>query len=484
MTAPATEKTPDQTPTLASLITEQVKGLSGRLFVLIIAFVMLCEVLIYVPSIANFRHNFLAERLSAAKIATLALEASDEPTLPEQLRRELLVNAEVLGVSMKRGDRRMLILSPAMPKSPDASYDLRSEGVLTMVWNAFGTLTAKPGRIIRVFGESHIGEMEVVDIIIPEKPLRVAMYNYSGRILGLSIFISLMTAALVFMGLYFLFVRRMQALTQNMTAFRAAPEDITRVIKPSGSTDEIGVAEVELAAMQQDIRAALHQRSHLAALGTAVSKINHDLRNILASSQLVVDRLANVEDPTVERLAPRLLKSIDRAVKLTTETLKFGKAEEPAPAPQIINLRSVLEEARQTALEATEGTVIWENEQTTDLQAYADPDQLFRILLNLGRNAAQAIEASGEPGKISVIAHKGHSNIEIDMSDTGPGIPQRAQDHLFEAFSGSVRQGGTGLGLAISRELARLHGGDVSLITTGGDGTTFRVTLPTDESGA
>ncbi len=72
------------------------------------------------------------------------------------------------------------------------------------------------------------------------------------------------------------------------------PESTARIIKPSGRGDEIGVAERELSDMQRDLVSMLHQKSRLAALGLAVSKINHDLRNLLASSQLLSDQLASV----------------------------------------------------------------------------------------------------------------------------------------------------------------------------------------------
>src|SRR5690606_5767639 len=111
--------------------------------------------------------------------------------------------------------------------------------------------------------------------------------------------------ALVYLSLQWLLVRPMRALTQNMTAFSEAPEDETRIIVPSGRSDEIGIAERQLQAMQHGLRAALRQKAHLAALGAAVARINHDLRNILSSASLMSDRLAHIEAPEVKRIAPR-----------------------------------------------------------------------------------------------------------------------------------------------------------------------------------
>ena len=133
---------------------------------------------------------------------------------------------------------------------------------------------------------------------------------------------------LVFFSLYFIFVRPMRRITHAMISFRDNPEDPSRIISASKRRDEIGITERELGAMQRDIYGFLQQKARLAALGAAVAKIQHDLRNILASAQLASDRLAAVDDPVVQRLAPRLVAAIDRAVSLATNTLRYGRADE------------------------------------------------------------------------------------------------------------------------------------------------------------
>ena len=174
-------------------------------------------------------------------------------------------------------------------------------------------------------------------------------------------------------------------------------EDAQRIIVPTISrADEIGQAERVLAAMQTELRQALQQREHLAALGTAVAKIQHDLRNILASAQLASDRLASSNDPTVQALAPRLIKAIDRAIALTTNTLKYGKADEAAPKRVGQPLLPLAEEAMHAAFAAGDGTVAWNNSFEPHLLVDADGDQMLRILVNVGRNAVQALE--GRPG--------------------------------------------------------------------------------------
>ena len=115
------------------------------------------------------------------------------------------------------------------------------------------------------------------------------------------------------------------------------------------------------------------------------------------------------------------------------------------------------------------------------IEVDADPDQLFRILLNLVRNALQALESrdARDPGRdqIRITGRREGAVAVIEVSDTGPGLSDRARAHLFEAFQGSTRTGSVGLGLAIVAELVRAHGGDIRLVE-GTIGATFRVSIP------
>jgi signal transduction histidine kinase len=126
-----------------------------------------------------------------------------------------------------------------------------------------------------------------------------------------------------------------------------------------------------------------------------------------------------------------------------------------------------------------EGPVRWNDNVSPDFQVRADPDQLYRVLLNLCRNASQAI---GDEGSITVIAFRAIGFDVIEIEDTGPGIPAHAQEHLFEPFRGGTRADSTGLGLSISRELVRAHGGDITLIRSDDRGTVFRITLPRESA--
>lgn len=454
------------------------RSLSAKLLVLTGLFVLVAEILIFVPSIANFRDNWLKQRIHGAQIATLALEATPDQMVSEGLEQELLRNAEVYAVILHRDEARRLILTEKMPPDLDASYDLREEGPMDLIVEAFTTLFAQDGRTIRIIGMPRFEGGDFIEIVIDETPLRAAMFGFGRTIFWLSIFISLLTAGLVYLALHIFLVRPMRSLTENMTAFRDHPEDARRVIIPSKRVDEIGVAERELADMQRQIRATLNQKSRLASLGAAVSKINHDLRNILANVQLISDRLGSVADPTVQKLAPRLFASLDRAIDLCTRTLQFGSAEEQAPVRERFPLVNLVEELHDALGLGERDDIVWQTNITPDLIVDADSDQLLRVLMNLTRNALQALDARGQGGALTLNAERSDNECIITLSDTGPGLLPAAQKHLFEAFNGSTKTDGSGLGLAIASELVTAHGGDLALTHTGPDGTMFTIHLP------
>src|SRR3546814_6392586 len=115
------------------------------------------------------------------------------------------------------------------------------------------------------------------------------MFDYSWRILNPSLGISSCTAALVYLSLHLLMVRPMRRITESMAAFRANPEMAADTLPPSERSDEIGIAQRELVTMQQGLRAALLQKTRLAALGTAVTKVHHPTRNTQAHTRLTPD---------------------------------------------------------------------------------------------------------------------------------------------------------------------------------------------------
>jgi signal transduction histidine kinase len=462
-------------------------GLSGKLLLLTIPLVMIAEILIYVPAIANFRMNRLNDRLAAANTAALVLDAAPSGMVPDSLARQILTSIGARAVAIKMGQQRRLLASADLPSSIDHDVDMRSMTVWSAIIDSLEIMLESGNQAIRVIGPSArtVGPTadgaQFIEVVIDEAPLRQAMYRFSRNLLLVSLGIAILTAALVYLALHYLFVRPMRRLTANLVGFHENPESSARIIVPSQRGDEIGVAERELSDMQRDLVSMLHQKSRLAALGLAVSKINHDLRNLLASSQLLSDQLASVPDPRVQRFAPKLMRSLERAIAFCQSTLSYGRAQEAPPDRRMIPIEPVVTEVRESTGLASDASITWVSAIERGLTIDADPDQLFRILLNLVRNAAQALE--GRPRgdaatqQIRITGRREGSVAILEVSDTGPGVPARARDHLFEAFQTSGRPGGSGLGLAIAAELVRAHGGDIHLVE-GTIGATFRIAIP------
>ena len=455
-----------------------LRSLSARLLVLTIFFVMLGEVLIFVPSVARFRMTYFEDHVAAAHIATLALLASPDSKLDQALTDELLAEVGAHSITLRRPNGMVQMLDSTQLPKPDISFTLGGGNVPIWIQRSFETLFSSGNRVMRVTGASPFEPDTKVEILLDEAPLREAMWQFGGRIFQLSIILSLIAAALVYLSLQWLLVRPMRRITASMASFSHDPEDASRVIVPRGGRDEIGQAEKELAAMQETVRQALSQRARLAALGTAVTKINHDLRNILATARLVTDGLSNSAAPEVRRVAPRLIEAIDRAIALCSRTLDFSREGAPPFSPSRFLLRPLLEEVLPALPTAHEEPAI-EFDVPQELAIKADRDQIYRVFLNLARNA---VEAGARRLRISAVRDNGVAI--IDIADDGPGLPPRAQENLFRPFAGSARPGGNGLGLAIARELMRLHGGDLVLVASTGSGTTFRVTVPATKKAA
>ncbi len=455
-------------------------GLSSRLLLLTILFVMIAEVLIFVPSIANFRNAWLNDRLAAARTAALVLEAAPEEALPEDLIRQLLQNVGAQTIALRvKGARRLLAYND-MPPMVRATFDFQTMNAFRSIAESFGILLSGGDRTIRVIDTAAL-DGDAVEIVLQEKPLRDAMLRFSVNILVLSLFISGITATLVFLALRRLIVRPVETLTRSITRFAEQPQDQTRLMRPSGRTDEIGAAETAVAGMQQALSQQLKQKEHLAALGLAVSKINHDLRNMLAAAQLMSDRLGAVQDPTVQRFAPKLVQTLDRAIAFCQSTLSYGRADERPPRLETVRPHELLEEVRDVVDLGDDHPILWDNRVPAELALASDPEHLFRIFTNLCRNAVQAMEAAPLPTegrhRLSITYAPEARGTAFEISDTGPGVPAKVRETLFEAFRGSARPGGTGLGLAIAADLARALGGSIELVDRGG-GACFRLTLP------
>ncbi|ABL68982.1 MULTISPECIES: ATP-binding protein [Paracoccus] len=464
-----------------------LNSLSGRFAVITGIFVLLAELLILLPSIANYRLDFLESRLERAQIASLALLATDE-SLAADLESELLENAGVFNVVLRRNDVRQLVLSSPIPGPIAATYDLRDQPFWTSIRDGMAQLADPQNRVIRVIGAPVNQAGQLIEITTDTERLRTEMIDYGLRLLLISAAFSVLTALLLNLAAQRLLLVPIRRVISHMTAYANAPEDARSIITPNARLTELNEAETALAAMQRTVTSALKQKDRLAQLGQAVARISHDLRNILTTAQIFADRLETSADPAVRRAAPKLVNSISRAVNLCETTLAFGKAEEPAPALSRFNLSALVTEVTEgEALASDRPDGAEPIEFLTDippsLMIRADRDQLFRVLSNLVRNARQAIEATRRPGTIEIGAGEDEQEWWIRIGDTGPGLPQKARDFLFQPFSGGSRKGGTGLGLAIAADLVRNHGGRLELLRSDEEGTQFILHLPRELAG-
>lgn len=454
-----------------------LNSLSGRFLILTIVFVMLAEVLIFVPSVARFREDYLSLRLERAQIASLALLAND--MIDADLEKELLQNAGVYNVVLRRDEVRQLVLSSPIPSPIAETYDMRDPGAWELIRDAIKCLFESENRVIRVIGVPVQSAGLLIEVTIDTQPLRSALIDYGLRILALSAVISIVTAFLLFLAVRRFLVKPINGVVGAITSYADAPEDSRRIIEPSAGVKELRDAESALQSMQVQLTGALRQKDRLAQLGGAVARISHDLRNILTTAQLVTDRLEMSADPNVKRALPKLLNSISRAVNLCESTLAFGKAEESPPSLDRFSLADVVDAVVESEVLAVgDAPVAIKADIPRDMIVRADPEQLYRILSNLTGNARQALIGSGKPGSVVITAAETDAEWTIMVKDTGPGFPEKALEHLFEPFQGGARKGGIGLGLAIATELVRGHGGRLELVETGPEGTEFRISLP------
>ena len=457
-------------------------GLSARLFLLTAAFALAVEALIVAPNLAAFHERWLRDRLQAAELASVGVEALPYSAVEDDTAAELMRIGGVQAVALtEQGVRRLLLQAPNLPRAPEL-IDLRRENAGARLMDPWKTLFGHPDRSLRVQARPRYRSGDFIEIVTPAQPLKLELRAFLLNSLLVSLLVSVTAGALLYGGLTLLVVRPLQRVTRSMERFAADPESDPET--PSDRHDEIGRVERELARMQEEVRQSLRSRARLVALGEAVAKINHDLRNMLTSAQMASERLAASPDPAVAKALPRLERALGRAAALSRNVLEYGRSEEPPPQKTRVVLTQALTLAAEDAGLDAEGVRLVK-QLPPRFAVEADPDQLYRILVNLMRNARQAIEADpGRPAErrgkgaitVSAFAEEGFSVVRI--ADDGPGIPARLAERLFEPFVSSKSSDGTGLGLTISRELAALHGGELRLADSGAAGATFELRLP------
>ncbi|MEJ0020923.1 MAG: HAMP domain-containing sensor histidine kinase [Acetobacteraceae bacterium] len=446
------------------------QSLSGRLWLLTTLAVLLSEVLVFLPYIAHERSVWLAGRVEDASIAVLAFTGG---TLDAAKRDDLLrlTGAEAIRF---RGRDGVLLTIGDVERQQAAAIDLGQEDLLVRVRRALRAILLDENRLIRLSSGNTFRSDVQVEVWLHERDLNRTLRAFAGDFAGLALLIAGVTGGLVYLAVLLLLVRPMRRLTGSIAAFRADPERTTP-LDPSDVTvlpnDEMAVAGQELAAMQHELRAALWRNARLAALGTVVAKVSHDLRGILTPALLSAERLQLNADPKVQRAGDTLVQAVERAADLVRRTLDYAREGPPPLELGAVALAPLVNEAVETA-RPLRSTLRLRNGVDPAVLVRADRIQLFRVLANLMRNAAEAGART-----VHVAAHPGSPTLAVEIADDGPGLPEAVQADLFRPFAGSMRRGGTGLGLAIARDLMVAHGGDIELVATGPGGTTFRLTL-------
>lgn len=455
-------------------------SLSGKLLILSAVCVVLAEILIFVPSVSSFRLRWLEERLETAATVGMMLMESAPENISRQVQDDVLIAIGAKAIAIRDDEGSHLLAVSGPPASIDLSVDLDASPWPIALHDAVDSLLFGEGRVMRVYGsipENH----KQFEAIINEQDLREDMVVHARDIAFLSLIIPLVMAIMLFLATQRMMIRPVQVMTNSMLDFAKAPENPAHIIKPQLRNDELGVAERELAAMQTRLQNILAQQKRLADLGLAVSKINHDMRNILAAAQLISDRLSMVDDPTVQQVVPKLMRSLDRALSYSEGVLAYGKTQEAAPKLQNVDLKPLVDELHDLlSLKSLQG-IEFTNSVNDGFQLTVDPEQFFRVLFNLARNAIQAMNEGNKDGEVKhleIRANQDAMNYIVSVIDSGPGLPAIARQNLFAAFRGSTRSGGTGLGLAIAQELIQAHGGRIELVESRKGQTQFSIIIP------
>jgi len=459
------------------------RRLSGKLLLMTIGFVMLAELVIFIPSAAKFRQDWLIERAQQAGLLAQALTGVPNYEASEVLTQQFMEDTDVTMMSAKRNGMSEFMLGHPPEKGNITMVELREERRLPRYRDAFRAFFGSADGCLRILSPSPVAGQDALELIIPEGKLKWAMRDYFKDIFWLSLVIALITGLLIYLTMLVLIIRPIEKLAKGLSDFREDPEKRQSNRPPTKRKDEIGQLEREFHDMKQSVRSGFKQRERLATLGMAVAKINHDLRNVLTSASLVSDRLASDQDERVSKMGNRLTRAIDRGVKLTGDVLNYSQSGSDKTEYESVRISFLLGEVAGDTLGnfgAGPRKINFINKVPSDLTVMADPDHSYRIFQNLFRNAAQAMAGIREDDAqrdLTVEAVPTGDKITIRIIDTGPGLPEKAKDNLFKAFVGSSGNGNTGLGLTISKELANDQDGDLLLESTDGQGTIFNVSL-------
>lgn len=286
-------------------------------------------------------------------------------------------------------------------------------------------------------------------------------------------------------------LRPVKTLIDNVSKIGRGDYTVQLNLRGDDEIAQLARAFDAMARSLQEREAALRQKQEellrserLAAVGKISAQIAHEVRNPLSSIGLNVEMLeeqlqtagfkTDSERKEAEQLVKSVTRELDRLTELTEEYLRM--ARQPVPQAQREDVHALLDQVVAFSKEELERArvKVVRNEPDDPLWALADGAQLRQVLLNLIRNAREAM-ASGGTLTLATSAYDGE--VQISVTDDGPGIAPDVQKRMFEPFF-STKPSGTGLGLSVSRQIIQAHRGSLSLESAPGKGTTFVMRLP------
>ncbi len=460
------------------------RSLSGRVFWLTVSIIFLINMLVLMPGLGWEWRNCLKSRVMQAELAvTLAPGESANTLAKTQARNALSKLSGTVAITLFGANGEIALLPDNMSLRQDPNVDLDHVGLRYSALRADREVLGLCAPYVPVTATFPMKSNTRIQVVLAQAPVAARLRSYAAEIMTFAVIVALVTGGLVYAALDRLLVKPMRILTASIVAFGRDPEYARlsglKWLSSKGN-DEVSRAAQELVIMQDELRTALWRNAQLAALGTAVAKISHDLRNILASALLVAARFEENSDPVIKHSATTLLSSIERAVELVSRTVVESGSQPPPVNRSSVVLRELVDEVVDF-VRAGEGgggdsRMSIENLVPGSLVLPLDRNQIYRVLANLLRNAA---EAGASRASVAIEDEAGLTRMVV--ADNGPGLPRKALAGLFRPFTASGRNGGTGLGLAIARDLIRAHGGDLLLRKTGAGGTEFVMTLPATE---